>query len=66
MQIKINGKDEHIETSADIAGFVQHKGLVAGKIVVEHNGRIVPHEEWAQVALQEGDALEIVSFVGGG
>ena len=66
MQIKINGKDELIERAADIAGLVEHKGLVAGKIVVEYNGRIVSHEEWAGIALQEGDALEIVSFVGGG
>ena len=35
-------------------------------LVVEHNREVVPRERWAQVALQEGDVVELLRFVGGG
>ena len=38
----------------------------ATAVVVEHNGRIVPAADFAATALNEGDVLEIVQFVGGG
>lgn len=66
MKIKINGKDESVDTSANIAELVSKKGLSCDKIVVEHNRRIIHKEEWAGIALRENDNIEIVSFVGGG
>jgi sulfur carrier protein len=33
---------------------------------VEHNGEIVPRAGWAETALNGGDRLEVVHFVGGG
>ncbi len=36
------------------------------RLAVECNGAIVPKDFYAQKILQDGDALEIVSFVGGG
>jgi len=66
MKIKINGKDESVERSVNISELISKKGLSCDKIVVEHNLRIVYKEEWAGIALQENDNIEIVSFVGGG
>ena len=36
------------------------------RIAVERNGDIVPKAQYGETVLQDGDDLEIVSFVGGG
>ncbi len=66
MFIKINGKDEWIEKPANLAELIVNKRFSPGKIVVEHNFRIVPKEEWSKITVGESDNIEIVSFVGGG
>ncbi len=65
MQLKINGKLEDI-SGEFIREIVNNKGLNDDRIVVEHNMKIVPKEEWENVQVKEGDVIEIVSFVGGG
>ena len=37
-----------------------------GRIAVERNGDIVPKARYKDTVLQDGDSLEVVSFVGGG
>ena len=66
MNIKINGKVEKLERPSTVEALVSGKGLCADRIVIEHNRRIVPKEEWAGIILREDDSIEIVSFVGGG
>ncbi|MDE6773465.1 MAG: sulfur carrier protein ThiS [Treponemataceae bacterium] len=36
------------------------------RIAVERNGAIVPKAQYADTVLQDGDTIEVVSFVGGG
>ena len=36
------------------------------RIAVERNGDIVPKAQYGETVLQDGDSIEIVSFVGGG
>ena len=36
------------------------------RIAVEKNGEIVPKAAYSTTVLADGDALEVVSFVGGG
>ena len=45
---------------------MQRGGDVARKIVVERNRDIVPAGTFAETALQDGDSLELLQFVGGG
>jgi thiamine biosynthesis protein ThiS len=66
MIIKINGKVEEVGASRTIAALLKDKGLSCGRVVVEHNSRIIPRDELGAVSLNENDSLEIVSFVGGG
>lgn len=66
MVIKINGKEENVGPVGNLARLISEKGLVPEHIVVEHNFRIVPNNEWTNVILKESDNIEIVSFVGGG
>ena len=63
--VKVNG------TELDIAGKTVSEYLATTKydpkrIAVERNGDIVPKAQYSETVLQNGDSVEVVSFVGGG
>ena len=63
--VKING------TELDIAGktvseYLATTSLCSKRIAVECNGEIVFKSQYDVTVLEDGDSLEIVSFVGGG
>ena len=63
--VKVNG------TELDIAGKTVSEYLATTnydpqRIAVERNSDIVFKAEYAATVLEDGDSLEIVSFVGGG
>jgi len=67
MQILINGNTKQFEVkSITIADLVNHLNISGKRIAIECNGEIVPRSKFAEVALNEGDKLEIVGAVGGG
>ena len=66
MKLKINGKDVSIGVKKTLSELLLEKGLHPERIVVEHNLKIVPKEEWHKTTLGDNDTVEIVSFVGGG
>ena len=71
MKLHINGNEaEHSpaagETSLTVASLIAQLGMKADRVAVELNRDIVPRDRWAQTALQDGDRLEVVHFVGGG
>ena len=63
MQLTINGEACTCAEGLTVAALLREREHDATAVVVEHNGRIVP---FAATALNEGDVLEIVQFVGGG
>lgn len=63
--VKING------TQADVAGkslsqYLATTSYEQGRIAVEINGDIVPKAKYDTTLLNDGDSVEVVSFVGGG
>lgn len=66
MDVLVNGKIESVPLSACLTDTLRKRGNDVKTVVVELNGRIVPHEEFAQTCMQANDTLEIVHFVGGG
>lgn len=63
--VKVNG------TELDIAGKTVAEYLAATnydprRIAVERNGDIVFKSQYSETVLEDGDRLEVVSFVGGG
>ncbi|GAB4284734.1 MAG: hypothetical protein Kow0092_39080 [Deferrisomatales bacterium] len=66
MQVIVNGEPRETTPDATLATLLVELGLAAGTVVVERNGEIVPGERYGQTALEAGDRLEIVRFVGGG
>jgi len=66
MQIQINGKPKVLPAETSIVALLQQLQLKTEHVVVERNSAIVAKENYATTLLAEGDALEIVQFVGGG
>ncbi|BBB09111.1 MULTISPECIES: sulfur carrier protein ThiS [unclassified Sphingopyxis] len=65
IKIMLNGEQRQVREGS-VADLVASLGLDVKKVAVERNRVIVPRSTLAEVALAEGDALEIVHFVGGG
>jgi len=67
MKLQINGEDREFNVSPlTLATLVETLGMKPDRVAVELNRDIVPRNLWAQTALNEGDRLEVVHFVGGG
>ncbi len=66
MKIVLNGKEEYLDRPITVEELRAAKGWKAGGIVVEFNRQIIDRKDWAITFLQEGDCLEVLSFVGGG
>ena len=66
MRLTVNGDNKEVEAGATVASLVEGLGLVNERVAVEVNREIVRRARWAEVALAEGDVVEIVQFVGGG
>ena len=64
--VRVNGESRSLPTGATIADLLRELALDKGRIAVEHNRRVVPRAEHAAARLNHGDAVEIVTFVGGG
>lgn len=66
MELTINGEERRVDAPLTLAALVDLLGLDPRKLAVERNREIVPRSAYSSTALAEGDALEIVHFVGGG
>lgn len=66
IRLTVNGEPRELREGATVAALLEEIGLSARKVAVERNAEIVPRSLYARTALAEGDALEIVHFIGGG
>ena len=66
MRLTVNGEVKEAPDSATLAELLASLGIETGRVAVERNREIAPRSQWRQIALQDGDRLEIVQLVGGG
>ena len=66
LSVRINGEQRRVIAGTTIAALVAEIGLDPARVAVERNLEIVPRSTLAEVAVADGDAFEIVHFVGGG
>jgi thiamine biosynthesis protein ThiS len=65
--LTVNGEKRHVSGGSTLADLLRALGLDPRMVVVEHNRTILRDRSWySMLALRDGDALEIVHFVGGG
>jgi thiazole synthase len=64
--VHLNGDLRRVTVGVTIAEMLGELGLDPRKVAVERNLEIVPRSTFGDLRVQEGDAFEIVHFVGGG
>ena len=66
LKVTLNGEPRQLDAPTSVHGLLESLGLDPAKIAVERNMEIVPRGAYGEVALADGDRLEIVHFIGGG
>ncbi|MBQ8514800.1 MAG: sulfur carrier protein ThiS [Ruminococcus sp.] len=64
--ITVNGAGVENAQGKTIAEYLAESGYDKKRVAVERNGGIVPKSSYDTTILQDGDSVEVVSFVGGG
>jgi sulfur carrier protein len=65
MKVIVNGEARDLPEGETIRALVARHNLTPEKVAIELNRRLIRSEKYDQ-ALNEGDEVEIVTFVGGG
>ncbi len=66
IQVQVNGKEREVESGLSVHELVESFDLNPLLIVVELNREILSRDQFKDVQVSEGDAVELVHFVGGG
>lgn len=66
LAVTVNGEPRRIPGPATLLDLLAHLGLDARAVVVEQNREIVRRPRLGETAVADGDAIELVHFVGGG
>ncbi|MBQ9921879.1 MAG: sulfur carrier protein ThiS [Clostridia bacterium] len=63
--IRANGKEIDIGVKS-VNEYLIDAGYDINRVAVEINGEILPKLKYGSTQLEDGDVVEVVSFVGGG
>jgi sulfur carrier protein len=66
MQVKLNGEARELPEAMTILQLLEWLKVRRDTVAVEVNREIVPRARHGDRRLEEGDAVELVTFVGGG
>ena len=66
MTLQINGDPHQVPAGLTVASLLAHLGIDARRVAVECNETVVKRARYDETALNDGDRIEIVNFVGGG
>jgi thiamine biosynthesis protein ThiS len=66
MKLMVNGKEMEFKDGAPVSELIGALGLSDRRVAVELNRAIIHRDAYKDTVLKDGDALEILSFVGGG
>ena len=64
MQLVLNGEPKETTDGLTVRAFLAELGIPEKGVAVERNLEIIPKSMFDQVALEAGDRLEIIQFVG--
>ncbi len=66
VRIRVNGEDRAVPSGTRISALLSQLGVSTPRVAVERNREILPKAKYDSTALEDGDELEVVEFVGGG
>ena len=64
--IELNGEPYSVEAGIKVAALLDELKLKPKRVAVEINQAVVPKADYSLVALNPGDRVEVINFVGGG
>ncbi len=65
MQVTINGKPEEVR-GGTILEILQAKDVSPQMVAVELNSKVLERDELASTVVKDGDAIELLFYMGGG
>ena len=65
-QIQVNGESREAKAGTTVADLLRELDIKSDRVAVEVNLEILDKGAFAQRSLQEGDRVEVISFIGGG
>jgi sulfur carrier protein len=66
MRATVNGEAQDLPDGLTVQSLLLRLKVAGDRVAVERNGLVVKRARHAEEMLQDGDVLEIVTFVGGG
>ncbi|MDR4494464.1 MAG: sulfur carrier protein ThiS [Nitrospirales bacterium] len=66
MRITLNGESKEVAPDLSVGSLLQQLELQPDRVAVEINLSILDRSKFTTWTLQEGDRIEIISFIGGG
>lgn len=66
MKITLNGEPHGAPEGAKVAALVASLEIKGRRVAVMVNDSIVKRERWDEIALKDGDRVEVIHMVGGG
>jgi thiamine biosynthesis protein ThiS len=66
MKITVNGESRDVPDGITLSDLIESVGTRSERVAVEVNLEVVPRQRYGERQIREGDAIEIVRFVGGG
>lgn len=66
IRIRLNGREREIPGGRSVQDLLLSLDLRPELVVVERNREILERARYPEVTVEDGDALELVHFVGGG
>jgi len=66
MKIMLNGEKKEVPDNITVHGLLEILDIRHQRVAVELNETIVKKDRYGMTTITDGDALEVVSFMGGG
>jgi thiamine biosynthesis protein ThiS len=66
VEIVVNGAGRSVPEGLSLDGLLAFLEVDPSRVAVERNREIVRKPAWGETAIEAGDSLEVVWFVGGG
>jgi thiamine biosynthesis protein ThiS len=66
MKLTVNGKEEQYDAVATVGDLLKALGVNTGRVAVMVNEAVIRRADLDAAELREGDAVEVITMVGGG
>jgi len=66
MKIVLNGQEKQFTQNQSLKNLIDQCCADNPYVIAEVNGHIIKNPHWNDTQLKDGDAVELVNFVGGG